>query len=165
VLHHAYANTAGLRAPAAMGLGARWSTRSSTAVTAGFDRGHRAPVTTNTRRLHRDSHRRCTRMCKRPNHLPPAFQVQSSLIKASTTNTSQVATPAPCGVICHLQPVVRAVGPRRMSGCGPGTRATCSAVLSGALEAYPPLGTTPGVLGGGGLVAGYRKSPAEDIDR
>jgi hypothetical protein len=45
--------------------------------------------------------------------------------------------------------VVRAVGPRRMSGCGPGARATCSAVLSGALEAYPPLGTTPGVLGGG----------------
>jgi hypothetical protein len=49
-----------------------------------------------------------------------------------------------------IQVVVRAVGPRRMSGCGPGTRATCSAVLSGALEAYPPLGTTPGVLGGGG---------------
>ena len=41
-----------------------------------------------------------------------------------------------------------------MSGCGPGTRATCSAVLSGALEAYPLLGTTPGVLGGE-LVAGY----------
>ena len=58
---------------------------------------------------------------------------------------------------------VRAVGPRRMSGCGPGARATCSAVLSGALEAYPPLGTTPGVLGGG-LVAGYRISPAEDIE-
>ena len=52
----------------------------------------------------------------------------------------------------------RAVGPRPMSGCGPGTRATCSAVLSGALEAYPPLGTTPGVLGGR-LVAGYRISP------
>jgi hypothetical protein len=31
---------------------------------------------------------------------------------------------------------------------------TCSAVLSGVLEAYPPLGTTPGVLGGE-LVAGY----------
>ena len=52
----------------------------------------------------------------------------------------------------------RAVGPRPMSGCGPGTRATCSAVLSGALEAYPLLGTTPGVLGGE-LVAGYRISP------
>ena len=50
--------------------------------------------------------------------------------------------------------VGRAVGPRPMSGCGPGTRATCSAVLSGALEAYPLLGTTPGVLGGE-LVAGY----------
>jgi hypothetical protein len=36
-----------------------------------------------------------------------------------------------------------------MRGCGPGTRATCSAVLSGALEAYPLLGTTPGALGGG----------------
>ena len=36
-----------------------------------------------------------------------------------------------------------------MRGCGPGTRATCSAVLSGVLEAYPLLGTTPGVLGGG----------------
>jgi hypothetical protein len=42
-----------------------------------------------------------------------------------------------------------------MSGCGPGTRATCRAVLSGAFEAYPPLGTTPGVPRGG-LVAGYR---------
>jgi hypothetical protein len=47
----------------------------------------------------------------------------------------------------------RAVGPRPMSGCGPGTRATCSAILSGVLEAYLPLGTTPGVLGGE-LVAG-----------
>jgi hypothetical protein len=54
--------------------GARWPTRSSTAVTTGFVRGHRAPVTTNNRRLHRDSHHRCTRMCKRPN-LPPVFQV------------------------------------------------------------------------------------------
>jgi hypothetical protein len=50
--------------------GARWPTRSSTAATTGFVRGHRAPVTTNNRRLHRDSHHRCTRMCKRPN-LPP----------------------------------------------------------------------------------------------
>ena len=56
----------------------------------------------------------------------------------------------------------RAVGPRPMSGCGPGTHATCSAVLSGALEAYPLLGTTPGVLGE--LVAGYRISPAEDFE-
>jgi hypothetical protein len=63
--------------------------------------------------------------------------------------------------ICALQ-LGRAVGPRPMSGCGPGTRATCSAVLSGALEVYPPLGTTPGVLVGGGwwrvtryLLAGY----------
>jgi hypothetical protein len=37
-----------------------------------------------------------------------------------------------------------------MSRCGPRTRTTCSAVLSVAFEAYPPLGTTtPGVLGGG----------------
>jgi hypothetical protein len=43
--------------------------------------------------------------------------------------------------------VVRALGPRLVSGCGPGTRATCSAVLFGAFEAYPPLGTTPGVPG------------------
>jgi hypothetical protein len=54
--------------------GARWPTRSSTAVTTGFVRGHRAPATTNNRRLHRDSHHRCTRMCKRPN-FPPVFQV------------------------------------------------------------------------------------------
>jgi hypothetical protein len=47
------------------------------------------------------------------------------------------------------------VGPRLVSGCGPGTRATCSAVLFGAFEAYPPLGTTPGVPGEE-LVAGYR---------
>jgi hypothetical protein len=41
--------------------------------------------------------------------------------------------------------------------CGPGTHATCSAVLFGALEAYPPVGTmhTPGVPGEE-LVAGYR---------
>jgi hypothetical protein len=43
---------------------------SSTAVTTGFVRGHRAPVTTNNRRTHRGTHHRCTRMCKRPN-LPP----------------------------------------------------------------------------------------------
>ena len=48
----------------------------------------------------------------------------------------------------------RAAEESLISGCGPGTRATCSAVLSGALEAYPLLGTTPGVLGGE-LVAGY----------
>jgi hypothetical protein len=42
----------------------------STAVTAGFVRGHRAPVKTNNRRVHRDTHHRCTRMCKRPS-LPP----------------------------------------------------------------------------------------------
>jgi hypothetical protein len=86
--------------------GARWSTRSSTAATTGFVRGHRAPGTTNNRRLHRDSHHRCTRMCKRSS-LPPAtcVQVQTSLLKASTTNlTGPVATPAPCGVICLLQP-------------------------------------------------------------
>jgi hypothetical protein len=51
--------------------------------------------------------------------------------------------------------VGRAVGPRLMSGCGPGSRATCSAVLFGVLEAYPPVGTTPGVLGEE-LVTGYR---------
>ena len=43
----------------------------------------------------------------------------------------------------------RAVGPRLMSGCGAGSRATCSAALFGALEAYPPVGTTPGGTGGG----------------
>jgi hypothetical protein len=36
-----------------------------------------------------------------------------------------------------------------MSGCGPGSRATGSAALFVALEAYPPVGTTPGVPGGG----------------
>jgi hypothetical protein len=48
----------------------------------------------------------------------------------------------------------RAVGPRLMSGCGAGSRATCSAALFGALEAYPPVGTTPGVPGGGGGAGG-----------
>jgi hypothetical protein len=43
---------------------------SSTAVITGFVRGHRAPVTTNNRRAHQDTHHRCTRMCKRSN-LPP----------------------------------------------------------------------------------------------
>jgi hypothetical protein len=38
-------------------------------------------------------------------HLFQTFQVQTSLLKASTTNlTGPVATPAPCGVICLLQP-------------------------------------------------------------
>jgi hypothetical protein len=66
---------------------------SSTAVTAGFvRRGHRDPVTTNNRRAHRDTHHRCTRMCKRSN-LPYCSQVQSNLLKASTTNlTGPVAT-------------------------------------------------------------------------
>jgi hypothetical protein len=62
---------------------------------------------------------------------------------------------------------VRAVGPRRMSGCGPGTRATCSAVLSGAIEALPAARYyyTPGVLGaGGGLVACTAYLLAEDIE-
>jgi hypothetical protein len=44
----------------------------------------------------------------------------------------------------------RAAEESLISGCGSGTRATCSAVLSGALEAYPPLGTAPAVPGGGG---------------
>jgi hypothetical protein len=83
--------------------GARWSTRSSTAVTTDFVRGHRAPVTTNNRRLHRDSHHRCTRMCKRSN-LPPASS-RSSPTSSNTNLTGPVATPAaPCGVICLLQP-------------------------------------------------------------
>jgi hypothetical protein len=54
----------------------------STAATTGFVRGHRAPVTTNNRRVHRDTQRRCARMCKRSN-LPPVFQgAQSSLPRA-----------------------------------------------------------------------------------
>jgi hypothetical protein len=70
--------------PGPPGVGSRWTTRTqippgctprlewgpvvawcSTAVTTGFVRGHRAPVTTNNRRAHRDTHHRCTRMCKR----------------------------------------------------------------------------------------------------
>jgi hypothetical protein len=47
----------------------------------------------------------------------------------------------------HSSAAGRAVGPRLMSGYGPGSRATCSAVLFGVLEAYPPVGTTPGVPG------------------
>jgi hypothetical protein len=66
-----HANTAGLHASAAMGLSGRLLFGRSTAVTTGFVRGHRAPVTTNNRRAHRDTRqRRCTRMCKRSN-LPP----------------------------------------------------------------------------------------------
>jgi hypothetical protein len=35
----------------------------------------------------------------------PVFQVQSILLRAPTTDLAgPVATPAPCGVICHLQP-------------------------------------------------------------
>jgi hypothetical protein len=43
---------------------------SSTAVSTGFVRGHRDPVTTNNRRVRRETHHRCTRMCKRSD-LPP----------------------------------------------------------------------------------------------
>jgi hypothetical protein len=63
---------------------------SSTAVTTGFVRGHRAPVTTNNRRVHRDTHHRCTRMCKRSNLPSVSLQVQSSLLKALTTNLKRL---------------------------------------------------------------------------
>jgi hypothetical protein len=55
-----------------------------------------------------------------------------------------------------LHGVGRAAEKSLISGCGPGTRATCSAVLSGALEAYPPLGTPAHGVPGARLVAGYR---------
>jgi hypothetical protein len=70
--------------------GARWSTRSSTAVTTGFVRGHRAPVTTNNRRPHRDFHHRCTRMCKRPNLPPvPRSSPASSKLQLRTVQSTQ----------------------------------------------------------------------------
>jgi hypothetical protein len=82
---------------------AAWS---STAATTGFVRGHRPPVTTNNRRVHRDTHHRCTRTYVQTVQSSTCVQVQSSLLKASTTNLTAgpVATPAPCGVICLLQP-------------------------------------------------------------
>jgi hypothetical protein len=65
-MYHVCANTAGLHASAAMGLSGRLEFDSSNhARTTGFVRGHRAPVTTNNRRIHRDTHHRCTRMYKR----------------------------------------------------------------------------------------------------
>jgi hypothetical protein len=77
-------NTAGLHASAAMGLSGRLEFAIAGA-TAGFVRGHRAPVTTNNRRAHRDTDHRRTRMCKRPNLLPVSrsSQSQSSLLKSS----------------------------------------------------------------------------------
>jgi hypothetical protein len=78
----------------------------STAATAGFVREHRAQAKTNNRRAHRDTHHRSTRrVCKRPSQSSTCSQIHSSLLGAPTTNfTGPVATPAPCGVICHLQP-------------------------------------------------------------
>jgi hypothetical protein len=115
-LHSTCANTAGLHhtEPAAhLGLGcngnpgngARWPTRSSTAAITGCIRGHRAPVTTNNRRLHRDTHHRCTRMCKRSN-LPPVSRSSrpaSSKLQLRTLQ-ARLRHPRPCGVICLLQP-------------------------------------------------------------
>jgi hypothetical protein len=82
-------------------------------------------------------------------------------------------SPAPRGAIGDtffvFSPLGRAAEESLMSGCGPGTRATCRAVLSGAFEAYPPpaawhyaypRGT--GLGGGGregGMAAGYCISP------
>jgi hypothetical protein len=78
--HHVCANTAGLHASAAMGPVITWR---STAVTTGFVKGHRAPVTTNNRRIHRDTHHRCTPMCKRPN-LPPVSRSSPASSKLYT---------------------------------------------------------------------------------
>jgi hypothetical protein len=89
-----------------------------------------------------------------PRRVPPPPSAPGTALTAASAPSTTGALNA-----LGLLLLGRAVGPRPMSGCGPGTRATCSAVLSGALEAYPPLGTTPGVLvlGGGGWwrVAGY----------
>jgi hypothetical protein len=65
--------------------------RQPTAVTADFVRGHPPQMPT----------------CVQTAQSSTVFQVQSSLLRAPTTNvsTGPVATPATCGVICHLQPV------------------------------------------------------------
>jgi hypothetical protein len=72
---------------------------SSIAATAGFVRGHRAPVTTNNRRAHRDTDHRCTRMCKRPNLLPVSRSSQSRPLKLQLRTWQltgpAVATPPP----------------------------------------------------------------------
>jgi hypothetical protein len=46
------------------------------------------PVTTNNRRIHRDTHHRCTRMYVQTVQSSTCLQVQSGLLKASTTNLS-----------------------------------------------------------------------------
>jgi hypothetical protein len=81
--------------------GAQWSTSCSTAVTAGFVRGHRAPVTTNNRRIHQDTHRRCTRMCKRSN-LPPACSPPTHPHTPHTPPTHPPPPPA-CPVLSTSQ--------------------------------------------------------------
>jgi hypothetical protein len=68
----------------------------STAVTAGFVREHRAPVATNNRRIHRDTHHhhRCTRMCKRSN-LPPVSRSSPAPSKLQLPTTN-LAGPVGC---------------------------------------------------------------------
>jgi hypothetical protein len=78
-MYHVCVNTAGLHASAAMGLSGRLEF--DTAVTTGFVRGHRrAPATTNNRRIHRDTHHRCTRMYKRSN-LPPVPRSTAAVLR------------------------------------------------------------------------------------
>jgi hypothetical protein len=106
-LHHVCANTAGLQASLGCN-GARWPTRSSTAVTPGLVRGHRAPATTINRRLpHRDpppqihSH---VQTAQSPTCYPGRSSPAPSSEAPTTNYTGPVATPAPCSMICHLQP-------------------------------------------------------------
>jgi hypothetical protein len=91
--------------------------------------------------------------------LPPGLYTE-----LQHTDPGHASSPASCGSVPRAPctwagpsppPVIgmggltagRAVGPHLMSGCGPGSRATCSAVLFGVLGAHPPVGTTPGVPG------------------
>jgi hypothetical protein len=84
---------------------------SSTAATTGFVRGHRTPGSSHDQQLaDPPRHPPQIHTYVQTVQSPTCVQVQSSLLKASTTNlTGPVATPAPCGVIpdtrvCILQP-------------------------------------------------------------
>jgi hypothetical protein len=97
--------------------------------------------------------RRNTYIRSQAGHATPLAKLLWNVVAATYEMYGSRVVPE--NAVVALVALGRAVGPRLMSGCGPGSRATCSAVLFGVLEAYPPVGTTPGVPGGE-LVAGYR---------
>jgi hypothetical protein len=98
--------TAGLHAPAAMGLGGRHEVRQQQPRALLEDTGLQPrPTTDGSIEIPTTDAHACANGTISHLFSKLVFQVQSSLLRAPTTNlTGPVATPTPCGVICHLQP-------------------------------------------------------------